>query len=145
MEFDNVPVVSERVREAGESKIAERLGVGAVLHSGTRGCSPYSPRTNVYTTVSERGARVSVHPVFRSHDGAGKYEDRGRWCTTVMVVPSDTGEYAVCEPGDTEAEELGVSKFYVRHWMAHEAEQNGQGLCPTAFTALEQAFNAAGL
>lgn len=145
--IDEAKVVSESEREAAEAAIAERLGPDAPKPaSGAAGNSPYSPETVVYlaTGANERGARVALAAVCKSHDGAGHYKGRGRWRTVCVCAPKADGPLAVCTASDRDAEEVGASGFYVRPWATHEAEQASRGL-GLAQEAMADAFAAIGL
>ena len=139
--------VTEAEREAAEVAIAGRLGPDAPKPvSGAAGNSPYSDEAVVFLAVgaSERGARVALAAVCRSHDGAGQYKGRGRWRTVFLTAPKVDGDLAVCAASDRDAEEVGSSGFYVRPWATHEAEQASRGL-GLAQDAMASAFAALGL
>lgn len=145
--IDEAKAVTESERAAAEAAIAERLGPDAPKpFKGAAGNSPYSPSTVVYLApgAAERGARVAIATVCRSHDGAGNYKGRGRWRTVCVCAPKADGDLAVCEAGDRDAEEVGSSGFYVRPWATHEAEQASRGL-GLAQDAMASAFAALGL
>lgn len=145
--IDEAKVVSEAERAAAEAAIAERLGSDAPKPaSGAAGNSPYSPETVVMlaTGADERGARVALATVCKSHDGAGNYKGRGRWRTVCVAAPKADGDLAVCAASDRDAEEVGSSGFYVRPWATHEAEQASRGL-GMAKDAMASAFAALGL
>lgn len=145
--IDEAKVVSEASRSAAEAAIAERLGPDAPKPAyGAAGCSPYSPETLVFLAVgaSERGARVALAAVCKSHDGAGHYKGRGRWRTVCVCAPKTDGDLAVCAASDRDAEEVGSSGFYVRPWATNEAEQASRGL-GLAQDAMASAFAALGL
>ena len=140
-------VVTEAERAAAEAAIAERLGpVAPEPRYGAAGNSPYSPQTIVYMAAGadERGARVALAAVCKSHDGAGHYKGRGRWRTVYVVAPKADGAFAVCDAGDRDSEEVGNSGFYVRPWATHEAEEASKGL-GLAQDAMASAFAAVGL
>ena len=146
-QVEEASVVSESEREAAEAAIAERLGPDAPMPaSGAAGNSPYSPETVVMMAAgaSERGSRVALAAVCRSHDGAGHYKGRGRWRTVCVAAPKADGDLAVCNASDRDAEEVGASGFYVRPWATHEAEQASRGL-GLAKEAMQSAFAAIGL
>ena len=145
--IDEAKVVSESERAAAESAIAERLGPDAPKPmSGASGNSPYSSETVVLmaTGAAERGPRVALAAVCKSHDGAGHYKGRGRWRTVCVAAPMADGDLAVCAASDRDAEEVGSSGFYVRPWATHEAEQASRGL-GLAQDAMASAFAALGL
>ena len=147
--IDEAKIVSEAERAAAESAIAERLGPDAPEpKSGAAGNSPYSPETVVYMAAgaAERGARVALAAVCKSHNGAENtsYKGRGRWRTVCVVAPKADGELAVCKASDRDAEEVGSSGFYVRPWATHEAEEASRGL-GLAQDAMASAFAAVGL
>lgn len=144
--IEEAKVVSETERAAAEAAIADRLGPNAPTPaSGAAGNSPYSPETVVMlaTGANERGARVALAAVCKSHDGAGHYKSRGRWRTVCIAAPKADGDLAVCAASDRDAEEVGSSNFWVRPWETHEAEQASRGLglardaIASAFAALE--------
>lgn len=139
--------VTEAERAAVEAAIAEKLGPDApkpVL--GAAGNSPYSAETVVFLAdgSSDRGARIALAAVCKSHDGAGHYKGRGRWRTVCVAAPKADGDLAVCAASDRDAEEVGSSGFYVRPWATHEAEQASRGL-GLAREAIASAFAALGL
>lgn len=145
--IEDAKVVSEAERAAAEAAIAERLGPDAPKPaSGAAGNSPYAPETVVMlaTGADERGARVALAAVCKSHDGAGHYKGRGRWRTVFVCAPKADGDLAVCAASDRDAEEVGSSGFYVRPWATHEAEQASRGL-GLAQDAMASAFAALGL
>jgi hypothetical protein len=147
IDLENAKIVTESERQAAEAAIAERLGADAPKpFQGSAGNSPYSDVTVVYlaTGAAERGTRVALAAVCRSHDGAGNYKGRGRWRTVCVVAPKADGDLAVCEASDRDAEEVGTSGFYVRPWATHEAEQASRGL-GLAQEAMASAFAALGL
>lgn len=147
IQIDNAKIVSESERAACEAAIAEKLGPDAPQpRSGAASNSPYSPETVVMlaTGADERGARVALAAVCKSHDGAGNYKGRGRWRTVCIVAPKADGDLAVCKASDRDAEEVGSSGFYVRPWATHEAEQASRGL-GLAQDAMASAFAAVGL
>ena len=147
--IENAKTVSEAERSAAEAAIAERLGPDAPTPaSGADGNSPYSTETIVMlaTGAAERGARVALAAVCKSHNGAENrhYKGRGRWRTVCVVAPKADGELAVCKASDRDAEEVGYSGFYVRPWATHEAEQASRGL-GLAQDAMASAFAKLGL
>lgn len=145
--IDAAKVVTEAERAAAEAAIAERLGPDAPKPaSGASGNSPYSSETVVLlaTGANERGARVALAAVCKSHNGAGHYKGRGRWRTVCVCAPKADGDLAVCAASDRDAEEVGSSGFYVRPWATHEAEQASRGL-GLAQEAMASAFAALGL
>ena len=147
VKIDEAKVVSERERAAAEAAIAERLGPDAPPPAnGAAGNSPYSSETVVYMAAGadERGTRVALAAVCKSHDGTGQYKGRGRWRTVCVCAPKVDGDLAVCEASDRDAEEVGSSGFYVRPWATHEAEQASRGL-GLAQEAMASAFAAIGL
>lgn len=147
IKIDEAKVVSEAERAAAEAAIAERLGPDSPKPvSGAAGNSPYSSETVVLlaTGSNERGARVALAAVCKSHDGAGHYKGRGRWRTVWVCAPKADGDFAVCAASDRDAEEVGSSGFYVRPWATHEAEQASRGL-GLAQDAMASAFAALGL
>jgi hypothetical protein len=147
IKIDEAKIVSEAERAAAEAAIAERLGPDAPEPaSGASGNSPYSPQTIVFIAsgADERGARVALAAVCKSHDGAGNYKGRGRWRTVCVCAPKADGDLAVCNASDRDAEEVGSSGFYVRPWATHEAEQASRGL-GLAQEAMASAFAALGL
>jgi len=140
-------IVTEAERAAAEAAIADRLGPDAPAPaSGAAGNSPYSAETVVYlaTGADQRGARVALAAVCKSHNGAGHYKDRGRWRTVCVAAPKADGDLAVCAASDRDAEEVGSSGFFVRPWTTHEAEQANRGLGMAA-DAIASAFSAIGL
>lgn len=140
-------IVTESERAAAEAAIAERLGPDSPKPvSGASGNSPYSTETVVFRSVGadERGARVALATVCKSHNGAGHYKGRGRWRIVCVCAPKVDGDLAVCEASDRDAEEVGSSGFYVRPWATHEAEQASRGL-GLAQEAMASAFAALGL
>jgi hypothetical protein len=146
-DIEKAQVVSEAERAAAESAIAERLGPDAPKPAcGATGNSPYSGETVVMlaTGAAERGARVALAAVCKSHDGAGNYKGRGRWRTVCVAAPKADGDLAVCDASDRDAEEVGSSGFYVRPWTTHEAELASRGL-GLAQEAMASAFAALGL
>jgi len=145
--IDEAKVVTEAERAAAEAAIAERLGPDAPEPMcGAAGNSPYSPQTIVFlaTGADERGTRVALAAVCKSHDGAGQYKGRGRWRTVCVCAPKADGALAVCAASDRDAEEVGYSGFYVRPWATHEAEEASRGL-GLAQDAMASAFAAVGL
>jgi hypothetical protein len=145
--IENAATVSEAERAAAEAAIAEKLGPDAPSPvSGADGNSPYAPETVVFlaTGANERGARVALAVVCKSHNGAGQYKGRGRWRTVCVAAPKADGELAVCAASDRDAEEVGASGFYVRPWASHEAEKSSRGL-GMAQDAMASAFAAIGL
>lgn len=147
--IDEAKIVSEAERAAAEAAIAERLGPDAPEPKiGASGNSPYSPQTVVFLAVgaSERGARVALASVCKSHNGAENrhYPGRGRWRTVCVCAPKADGDLAVCAASDRDAEEVGSSGFYVRPWATHEAEEASRGL-GLAQDAMASAFAAVGL
>lgn len=147
IDIDTAKIVTESERTAAETAISERLGVDAPKPLvGAAGNSPYSPETVVFRAVGadERGARVALAAVCRSHNGAGQYKGRGRWRTVCVVAPKADGDLAVCVASDRDAEEVGTSGFWVRPWATHEAELATRGL-GLAQEAMSSAFEALGL
>lgn len=145
--IEEAKIVSEAERAAAEAAIAERLGPDAPPYAfGADGSSPYSPETVVMLAAGadERGARVALAAVCKSHDGAGNYKGRGRWRTVCVAAPKVDGDLAVCAASDRDAEEVGSSGFYVRPWATHESEQASRGL-GLAQDAMVSAFAALGL
>ena len=147
MTIEDAKKVTEVERAAAEAAIAEKLGPDAPKPAGgASGNSPYSSETVVFlaTGASERGARIALAAVCKSHDGAGHYKGRGRWRTVCVAAPKADGDLAVCEASDRDAEEVGSSGFYVRPWATQEAEQASRGL-GLAQDAMADAFAALGL
>jgi hypothetical protein len=147
IQIDNAKIVSESERAACEAAIAEKLGPDAPQpRYGAVGNSPYSSQTIVFIAcgAEERGARVALAAVCKSHDGAGHYKGRGRWRTVCVCAPKPDGDLAVCEASDRDADEVGSSGFYVRPWATHEAEEASRGL-GLAQEAMASAFAALGL
>ena len=148
IEIDSAKVVSEAEREAAEAAIAERFGENGVRIVGRAGNSPYSPETVVFLAegASERGARVALATVCKSHNGAENRNNpgRGRWRTVCVAAPKADGALAVCKASDRDAEQVGAADFYVRPWETHEAEQASRGL-GLAADAMADAFAALGL
>jgi len=145
--IEECKTVSEAERAAAEAAIAERLGPDAQKPlSGSAGASPYSAETVVMLAAGagERGARVAIAAVCKSHDGAGCYKGRGRWRTVYVAAPKADGDLSVCTASDRGAEEVGWSGFYVRPWTIHEAEQASRGL-GGAQDAMASALAALGL
>ncbi len=149
---DGAPVVSEAERSAIEASLA---GMGAhgqsdgrnpPLAEGASGGSPYSPQTVVYgPSGMVRGARVTLTPVCRSHDGAGGYKGRGRWREVVLLTPADDGAQAICDPTDHGAQQIGYATLWTRPWDTHKAEAQAGGLGPRGSAALAAALAKAGL
>jgi len=141
-----VKEVSERERKAVEAALMERLAVEKPLAEDRAGNSPYSACDVIFgpESAGERGCRVALAAVCRSHNGAGHYKGRGRWCNVYLVAPNADGPLAVCEAGDRDAEEVGSSRFFVRPWATHEAEEASRGLGLGA-RALSDALAAVGL
>lgn len=149
IEIDNATVVTESEREAAEVAIAERFGDNGSWFVGRAGNSPYSPETSLFLAdaeASERGTRVALAVVCKSHDGAENRHNpgRGRWRTVCIVAPKADGSLAVCKASDRDAEQVGAADFYVRPWTTHEAEEASRGLGP-AQEAMASAFAALGL
>lgn len=144
--MDKIKSVSESERRAVEAAILKKLGEMAPLSSGAAGNSPYSPEGAVFgpTEAVERGCRIAVAAVCKSHDGAGHYKGRGRWRTVFVVAPSSTGDKATCNKGDKDAEEVGDSGFFVRPWATQEDEEKSRGLGAAA-DALAEAIEKVGL
>ena len=145
--MDQTKVVSESERTAVESAIVNRLGPDAPTPIfGASGNSPYSPETIVFIAIgaSERGARVALADVCRSHNGAGAYKGRGRWRKVCVCAQKADGNLAVCAASDRDATEVGSSGFYVRPWETHAAEQASRGM-GLAQDAMACAFAAVGL
>lgn len=147
--IDTAKVVTEAERAAAESAIAERLGADAPTPIiGFGGNSPYSPVTVVLlaTGAAERGARVALASVCKSHNGSENRNNpgRGRWRTVCVCAPKADGQFAVCKASDRDAEQVGSADFYVRPWTTHEAEQASRGL-GLAQEAMASAFEALGL
>lgn len=140
--------VSEAERIATETAIAEKLGENAPEPiSGSGGNSPYSPEAIVFLAIGadERGTKVSLASVCKSHDGAGRYKGRGRWREVYICAPKADGELAVCKASDRDAQEVGdCSGFYIRPWAIQEAENKSQGM-GLAQSAMDDAFAALGL
>jgi len=143
---EKIRVVSEAERNAVEAALLAKVGGEKPLAEGAAGNSPYSPEEVVYGPLlaRERGTRVAIAAVCKSHDGAGHYQGRGRWRTVYVVAPKADGEFAVCDAGDRDYEEVGSSGFYVRPWVAHEAEEASKGLGFGA-DAMADALAAVGL
>ena len=141
-----IKVVTESERKAVEAALLEKFQTERPLKDGAAGCSPYSPEAVVYGLegAKNRGARISVVPVCKSHDGAGSYKGKGRWRTVYAVAEKENGEYATCAAGDRDASEIGASGFYVLPWVVHEAEMASKGMGLGA-SALADAFSALGL
>ena len=147
--LDGAKVVTEAERSAAEAAIAERFGDDCLRIVGRSGNSPYSPETAVFlsdATASERGTRVGLAAVCKSHDGAENtsYKGRGRWRTVCVAAPKADGALAVCKASDRDAEQVGAAEYYVRPWETHEAEQASRGL-GLAQEAMADAFAALGL
>ena len=147
--LDGAKVVTEAERSAAEAAIAERFGDDCLRIVGRSGNSPYSPETVVFladATASERGARVALATVCKSHNGAENRNNpgRGRWRTVCVAAPKSDGPYAVCKASDRDAEQVGAADFYVRPYETHEAEQASRGL-GLAADAMADAFAALGL
>ena len=147
--LDTAKVVTESEREAAEAAIAERLGPDAPKAViGSAGNSPYSPTTVVFLAAgaAERGARVALAVVCKSHNGAENRNNpgRGRWRTVCVAAPKADGAWAVCSASDRDAEQVGAADFYVRPWETHEAEEASRGL-GLAADAMASAFAALGL
>ena len=142
-----IKVVTEAELAACEAAIAERLGPDAPKPvEGCAGNSPYSAQTIVFrgTGANERGARVAVVAVCRSHDGAGAYKGRGRWRTVYIMACQPGGPSAVCDSTDRDAEEIGRSGVYIRPWATHRSEIDSRGL-GLAQDAMASAFETLGL
>jgi len=142
--------ITEREREALEAALAHKFAGPdgpATPAEGRGGASPYATQTAVFLANGEavRGARVQVVPVARSHNGAGNYKGRGRWRGVFILATSDDGPWAVCEPSDRGATEVGCSGLHVRPWADHEAEVAHGGLGEVGQGALAAALKAAGL
>ena len=147
IDLEKAQIVTESERAAAEVAIAERLGPDAPTPaSGAAGNSPYSAETVVFLAVgaAERGARVALAAVCRSHNGAGQYKGRGRWRFVCVAAPKADGDLAVCAASDRDAERVGAADYYVRPWSTHEAEQASRGL-GLAQEAMASAFEALGL
>lgn len=147
--LENAKVVTEAEREAAEVAIAERFGDSGSWFVGRGGNSPYSPETSLFLSdesASERGTRVELAVVCKSHDGAENRHNpgRGRWRTVCVVAPKADGTLAVCKASDRDAERVGAADFYVRPWETHEAEEASRGL-GLAQEAMADAFAALGL
>lgn len=147
--LDSATVVTEAERTATEAAIAERLGPDAPKPvCGWAGNSPYSPQTVVLlaTGAADRGARVALAAVCRSHNGAENRNNpgRGRWRTVCVVAAKEFGPLAVCAASDRDAEQVGAADFYVRPWETHAEEQASRGL-GLAQEAMASAFEALGL
>lgn len=130
MSNEATKTVTEAERQAVEAALLAKVGGEKPLAYGAAGNSPYSPEDVVYgpEAARERGTRVALAPVCKSHDGAGHYKGRGRWRTVYVVAPKVDGALAVCGAGDRDFEEVGSSGFYVRSWATHEAEESSKGL-----------------
>jgi len=142
-------VVTEAERAAAEAAIAERFGDSGVRIVGRSGNSPYSPETVIFlsdASASERGTRVALAPVCKSHNGAENRHNpgRGRWRTVCAVAPKADGTMAVCSASDRDAEQVGAAEYYLRPWETHEAEEASRGL-GLAADAMSAAFAALGL
>ena len=146
MNNDTIKTVTEAERNAVEAALLEKTGGEKPLADGAASNSPYSPQEVVYgpEAARERGTRVALAPVCKSHNGAGAYKGRGRWRTVYVVAPKADGALAVCDAGDRDAEGIGSSGFYVRPWATHEAEEASRGLGLGA-SALADAFATLGL
>lgn len=99
IDLEKAKIVTEAERAAAEAAIVERLGADAPqAYRGATGNSPYSAQTVVYLAAgaAERGARVALAAVCKSHDGAGQYKGRGRWRTVCVCAPKADGDLAVC-------------------------------------------------
>ena len=147
--LDVAKVVTESEREAAEAAIAERFGDSFVRIVGRSGNSPYSQETVIFVadaSASERGARVALAAVCRSHNGAENRNNpgRGRWRTVCVVAPKQCGAWAVCKASDRDAEQVGAAEYYLRPWETHEAEEASRGL-GLAADAMASAFAAIGL
>ncbi len=146
--LETAPVVTEAEREAAEAAILERLGPDARRKVGSRGNSPYSPATALMVAAAavERGARVALAVVCRSHDGAENktHPGRGRWRTVCALAPRADGQWAVCRASDRDAQQIGSADFFIRPWASHEAEEASRGL-GLAADAMSAAFAALGL
>lgn len=147
--LDATKVVTEAEREAAEAAIAERFGDNGLHIVGRSGNSPYSPETVIFlpdASASERGTRVALAVVCKSHDGAENRHNpgRGRWRTVCVVAPKADGAWAVCKASDRDAEQVGAADYYLRPWETHEAEQATRGL-GLAQEAMADAFAALGL
>lgn len=147
--LDTAKVVTEAERAAAEAAITERIGDDGIRIVGRSGNSPYSPETVVFlsdASASERGTRVGLASVCKSHDGAENRHNpgRGRWRTVCIVAPKADGALAVCAASDRDAVQVGAADFYVRPWETHEAEQASRGL-GIAADAMASAFAALGL
>ena len=143
-EEKEIKAVSEAERTAVEAALEERFG--EKIADGRGGNSPYSPETVIYgpPAAAERGARIQVAPICRSHDGKGQYKNRGRWRTVYAVAPKADSEFAVCTPTDRDARAIGDAPFCVRPWETHEAEEATGGLGGAA-PLLAAAFEELGL
>lgn len=147
--LDAAKVVTEAERDAAETLIPFRLGENGVRIVGRAGNSPYSPETSLFLSdesAYERGTRVALAVVCKSHNGAENRNNpgRGRWRTVCVVAPKKDGALAVCKASDRDAERVGAADFYVRPWETHEAEEASRGLGP-AQEAMADAFAALGL
>jgi len=147
--LNGAKVVTESERSAAEAAIAERFGDDCLRIVGRSGNSPYSPETVIFVadaSASERGTRVGLAAVCKSHDGSENRHNpgRGRWRTVCVVAPKADGALAVCKASDRDAERVGAADFYVRPWETHEAEQASRGL-GLAADAMADAFAALGL
>jgi len=130
MNTDTIKTVTEMERSAVEAALLAKVGGEKPLAYRAAGNSPYSPEGAGYgpEAARERGCRVALAAVCKSHDGAGNYKGRGRWRTVYVVAPNADGEFAVCDAGDRDSVEVGSSGFYVRPWATHEAEEASKGL-----------------
>ena len=146
IELKDIKVVSEFELAAVEAAIRAKIGDNCVTKSGAAGNSPYSEETIVFADAkaADRGARIKLVAVCRSHDGAGRYKGRGRWRSVYIAGIADNGDLATCVAGDRESEEVGYSGFYVRPWAVNECEEKTNGL-GVAFDAVANAFADLGL
>ena len=148
--LDGAKVVTEAERDAVEALIPLRIADGGGSRIvGSAGNSPYSSETVVFladASASERGTRVALAAVCRSHNGAENRQNpgRGRWRTVCLCAPKADGPLAVCKASDRDAMQVGWADFYVRPAETHAAEQASRGL-GLAQEAMANAFEALGL
>ena len=147
--LENSKVVTEAEREAVEALIPLRIADSGSRIVGSAGNRPYSPETVVFladASASERGTRVGLAAVCRSHNGA---ENRhkpglGRWRTVCLCAPKADGPLTVCKASDRDAFRVGWADYYLRPAETHAAEQASHGF-GLAREAIAAAFKSLGL
>jgi hypothetical protein len=137
LDFSGATTASESEHDALINAFTEE---GMETISVRAGNSPYSAETRVIflPPFPERGTFVALKGLARSYNGAGNYKGRGRWATSILVTPSSDGAWAMCEPGDRGAREIGLLSIRPRVEQETETASGGLGPLAAAFAAAKK-------